>query len=197
MIPIWVPMGIPPSATKVGYGAGTGVGHSKFTCGWPMLITPAEECGRTRCAHCFFLSFCPLIRELQGQGGQPLLVIHIWDHFEPTERENPLCCVLLGDFEQTGRGLSLSMLRLVWTNRRGNPSCCILLDYWEGKTLLVIHTYLGRFEPMERVSPPCWVLGAFWTEKGKSFLLSAFRTNWMCFVGPFWYAHYLFLFFSC
>src|SRR6266540_4151885 len=63
----------------------------------------------------FFFLFAPLIRELQGQGGQSLLVIHIWDHFEPTERENPLCCILLGDFEQTRRGLSfsLSMLGLV------------------------------------------------------------------------------------
>ena len=158
---------------RVGYGAGTGVGHSKFTHGWPMLITPAEECGCTRCAHCFFLSFCPLIRELQGQGGQPLLVIHIWDHFEPTERENPLCCILLGDFEQTRRGLSfsLSMLGLVWTNRRGNPSCCVLLGYWEGETLLVIRTYLGRFEPMERVSPPCWVFGGILNREGETLLV--------------------------
>ena len=106
---------------RVGYGAGMGMGHSKFTCGWPMLITLAEECGHTRCVYCFFLSFCPLICELQVQGGQTLLVIHIWDHFKPTERENPLCCILLGDFEQMRRGLSLLSMLAGLNQQEGKP----------------------------------------------------------------------------
>src|SRR6266498_5600267 len=82
---------------------------------------PAEECGHTRCVYCFFLSFCPLICELQVQGGQTLLVIHIWDHFKPTERENPLCCILLSDFEQMRRGLSLLSMLAGLNQQEGKP----------------------------------------------------------------------------
>src|SRR6266540_4142784 len=164
-----------------------------------MLITPAEECGCTRCAHCFFLSFCPLIRELQGQGGQPLLVIHIWDHFEPTERENPLCCVLLGDFEQTRRGLLLIvhvgaglnqqegkpfLLRFVGLFRRGNPSR---------------HLYLFRLVQTNREGFPSLLgfWGHFEQRRGNPSCCPRFEPTGCVLLGHFSMPTIYFFFFSC
>ena len=138
-----------------------------------MLITQAEECGCTRCTHCFFLSFCPLICELQVQGGQTppchphlgpfwtnweekpfVLCFVVW--FQTNEKGSLLLVVHVGAGlnQQEGKPFPLCFIGLL---RRGNPSChpyLFRLVWTNGEGFPFLLGFWGHFE-QRRGNPSC------------------------------------------
>ena len=185
---------------RVGYGAGTGVGHSKFTGGWPMLITPAEECGCTRCAHCFFLSFCPPNSWITGTRraippchphlgpfrtnweGKPF-VLRFVGWFRTDEKESLLLIVHVGAGLNQQEGKPF-LLRFVGLLRRGNPSR---------------HPYLFRPVRTNREGFPSLLgfWGHFEQRRGNPSCCPRFEPTGCVLLGHFSMPTIYFFFFSC